>query len=336
MGSAYNPMTTIPITPMEAKLQNRLRQVKAQTLWPLARKSIKTIVSNRWLRNPLNQIYNHLSRHHKVSFYDHFAKVFRTGRSFQSEGTWHLDLEDSQLVLPLEKGSYWLHWDLALSLLGHDIEVKETYYNLLRSDDYKPDIFLDVGANYGTHSILMLALGVDHTFTFEPNRSCHRYFLDVCKRNSLKPNLVPVAVGDRDEPITLTYPPTQPWLGVTNPDQRSKLDTEEKLVTEDVDQIKLDDWIQTMKQGKILLKIDTEGHEACVLRGMQKTLAERKPWIIFESHKDATRAEIFNLLTNSLMSIHNLPLDPHTASTPLSHEGFLSASATNFIARPTT
>jgi hypothetical protein len=91
-----------------------------------------------------------------------------------------------------------------------------------------------------------------------------------------------------------------------------------------------------MKQGKILLKIDTVGHEACVLRGMQKILAERKPWIIFESYKDATRAEIFNLLTNALMGIHNLSLDPHTASTPLSHEGFLSAIATNFIARPTT
>jgi hypothetical protein len=73
MGSAYNPTTTIPITLMEAILQNRLRQVKAQTLWPLARKSIKRIVRNRWLRNPLNQIYNHPSRHHKVSFYDHFA-----------------------------------------------------------------------------------------------------------------------------------------------------------------------------------------------------------------------------------------------------------------------
>jgi hypothetical protein len=143
-------------------------------------------------------------------------------------------------------------------------------------------------------------------------------------------------LGDRDEPITLTYPPTQPWLGVTNPDQRSKLDTEEKLVAEDIGQIKLDDWIQAMKQGKILLKIDKEGHEAYVLRGMQKILAERKPWIIFESHKDATRAEIFNLLTKSLMGIHNLPLDPHTASTPLSPGGFLSASATNFIARPTT
>ncbi len=294
------------------------------------------MVGNRWSRSLFNTIYSRLSRDQKVSLYHHFAKVFRTGRSIQTDGRWNLKIEDIQLVLPLTKGSYWLHWNLALAFLGNDIEVKDTYIHLIRSDAYKPDIFLDIGANYGTHSIMMLALGVKDTFTFEPNRICHQYFLDVCKRNHLKPNLLPLAVGEQSEPIRLSYPPTQPWLGATNPDQRNKLDAGEQLVTEDVEQTTLDDWIQKIKQGRILIKIDTEGHEASVLRGMQRMLAERRPWIIFESHKDNGRLEIFKLLSASLMGIYDLPLDPHSPSNPLSLERFLSASATNFIARPMT
>ena len=320
--------------PVEAKLQNSLRKIKSRIIWPAARRSVKQIACNRWSRSLFNIIYNHLSRDQKVSLYHHFAKVFRTGGSIQNDGCWHLNIEDSRLVLPLTKGSYWLHWNLALAFLGNDIEVKDTYVNLVKSDSYKPDTFLDVGANYGTHSILMLALGVKDTFTFEPNRICHQFFLDVCKRNRLKPNLIPVAVGEQSEPITLSYPPMQPWLGATNPDQRNKLDSGEKLVTEDVEQTKLDDWIQTIKPGRILIKIDTEGHEASVLRGMQRMLAERKPWVIFESLKDNGRREIFKLLSDSRMGIHDLPLNPHSPSNPLSLDRFVSASATNFIARP--
>jgi len=289
---------------------------------------------NRWSRSFFNVIYNQLSRDQKVSFYHHFAKVFRTGGSHQTDGCWHVNVEQTQIVLPLTKGSYWLHWNLALALLGNDIEVKDTYIHLIRSEVHRPDVFLDVGANYGTHSILMLALGIQKTFTFEPNRICHQFFLDVCKRNGLKPNLIPEAVGERSEPITLSYPPTQPWLGATNPDQRSRLDPGEQLVTVDVDQTKLDDWMETIEKGRILIKIDTEGHEIFVLRGMRKLLAERRPWIIFESHRDNGRLEIFELLSDSLMGIHDLPYHPGSVSNPLSLDRFLSARATNFMARP--
>ena len=40
-----------------------------------------------------------------------------------------------------------------VSIVGHDIEVKETYAALIASD-HRPTLFLDVGANYGLHSIL--------------------------------------------------------------------------------------------------------------------------------------------------------------------------------------
>jgi FkbM family methyltransferase len=43
----------------------------------------------------------------------------------------------------------------------------------------------------------------------------------------------------------------------------------------------------------LLVKIDTEGSEAAILRGAGRTLAERRPLIIFESFRDDGREELY-------------------------------------------
>jgi hypothetical protein len=65
----------------------------------------------------------------------------------------------------------WLDWFLALATLGDDSTVKKTYAAIV-SSSRKPDLFLDVGANYGTHSLLFLAHGI-RTWSFEPNARCY-------------------------------------------------------------------------------------------------------------------------------------------------------------------
>jgi hypothetical protein len=80
-----------------------------------------------------------------------------TLRHTSADGLWRLRFAGTQIVLPLRRESFWLDWGFALGVLGHDAEVKRTYEMLLLSD--RPDLFIDIGANYGTHSMLMAAAG---------------------------------------------------------------------------------------------------------------------------------------------------------------------------------
>jgi hypothetical protein len=64
-------------------------------------------------------------------------------------------------------------WGLSLLVAGHDVEIKETYRYLL--EERKPKLFFDIGANYGTHSLIFLTHGV-RTISFEPNLGLRPYF----------------------------------------------------------------------------------------------------------------------------------------------------------------
>ncbi|CAA9891487.1 conserved hypothetical protein [Candidatus Methylobacter favarea] len=76
--------------------------------------------------------------------------------------------------MPLTSERFWLDWDTAVSITGHDIEIKQTYEALIGSSE-PPELFIDIGANYGTHSLLFLVHQIK-TITFEPNASCHDFF----------------------------------------------------------------------------------------------------------------------------------------------------------------
>ena len=73
--------------------------------------------------------------------------------------------------------------------------MKKTYAAIV-SSSRKPDLFLDVGANYGTHSLLFLAHGI-RTWSFEPNARCHPYFIESCGLNAFNPHLEQVAISSQ-------------------------------------------------------------------------------------------------------------------------------------------
>src|ERR1700722_9247274 len=50
---------------------------------------------------------------------------------------------------------------------GHDSELKQTYASLIQLE-HPPRLVLDIGANYGTHSIIFLSHDIE-TVSFEPN-----------------------------------------------------------------------------------------------------------------------------------------------------------------------
>jgi FkbM family methyltransferase len=234
--------------------------------------------------------------------------------------------------LPLRPSWAWLDWELAISSLGHDFEVKQTYAALIRSDR-SLSLFLDVGANYGMHSALFLSAGIP-VIAFEPNRQCRDYFERVCKLNGLSGRWEEVAVGDRFGEVELVYPEHETWLGSVNLDVAANLRKGSNVLLDQVPLRKLDDYLDQMHRGEILIKIDVEGFECEVIRGASRLLRERAPKVIFESNKVETRAEIIELWRERKYEVFPLPYKPSTALHPLSTIQFLSSRMTNFIATP--
>ena len=118
-----------------------------------------------------------------------------------------------RIVLPLRAAELGVDWDDALSILGAEIEIKRTYAELLRSRA-RPDLFVDGGASYGTHSLLHLAHGVP-AVAFEPNPRCHKTFRLLSSMNGVAPRLVPAALGEHSGHADLWFPEDETWIGTT-------------------------------------------------------------------------------------------------------------------------
>jgi len=232
----------------------------------------------------------------------------------------------------LTKEQFWLNWDTAVSIVGHEIEIKETYLSMIDSPE-APELFLDIGANYGTHSLLFLIHNIK-TITYEPNSSCHDYFRKVCELNNVRSRLEAVALGDSEGYVELSYPEKDTWLGTTDKSIAEKLATNQKLMKEIVEQKKIDDYLTEIGNHKTLIKIDTEGNEYNVLQGALITLQKNKPKIIFECRRDSDRKELFHLFSAHGYSIYNLPWIPNKIIQSIDYSQFVASMSSDFIAIP--
>jgi FkbM family methyltransferase len=277
---------------------------------PSPRRDLEAVV--RWLvvrratRRCLNLAYNRLSPARQKSFYGLFAKIFREHAEPIAEGEWRVNVGGRCVSLPLGGRDSWLEWDLAVSMLGHEIEVKRSYLDLIRWR--RPRLFFDIGANYGLHSVFLLAHGVP-TVSFEPNPRCHDYFRRLARRNSLPCDLQQVALGAEEGWAEISFPERETWLGSTNPAVQDQLTTRSGQLTRiRVPQTTLDAFIQRDGRQPDLLKIDTEGNEAEIVEGARRTLRTCRPWVIFESWRDASRETLFTLFEELDYKMCALPL----------------------------
>ncbi len=293
---------------------------------------VKLIATFSCSRRILNAIYIKLNPSQKGRFHHGFAKIFRNGKNRASSGKWKVVFANKSILMPLTSEQLWLDWDTAASIVGHDLEVKETYELLIKSPE-RPDLFIDIGANYGTHSLLFLVHQIK-TITFEPNPSCHDYFRRICKLNQVTPDLEPVALGDKDGHVELSYPKHDTWLGSTNAEVAKELALTQELVTEKIEQKTVDDYFSKIGHSRTLIKIDAEGNELSVLRGAARTLMEKRPKIIFEVYNDGHRIELFDLFKSKNYRIFCLPWSPADKAQPLTFDQYKAAISSNFIAVP--
>ena len=147
------------------------------------------------VREVANRLYNVAGPAHKSALYQRSAKIYRDYRGFFTAGVWNIFAPPFSLKMPLREDWVWLDWDLALSAVGHEPEIKDFYVKLLNSR-FKPDIFCDIGANYGIHSALFLSAGIP-SMAFEPNPACKAYFNILHSLNRFEHmTWYPVALGE--------------------------------------------------------------------------------------------------------------------------------------------
>ena len=222
---------------------------------------------------------------------------------------------------------------MALAVLGHDAEIKDFYVKILHSR-FRPNVFYDIGANYGTHTALFLSAGV-RSVAFEPNPSCLPYFKLLAELNDFKDaTWEPVALGDANGEVTLAFPEMETWLGsirLDNFDNNADGSPRENITELTVPIRRLDDH-PTLAE-RCFAKIDAEGSEIRVIRGGRAFFRDRCPFFVFESNHPAGRDEIFDEIASLRFSIEALPIRDIEELAALSRGAFIEAQGTNFLAR---
>lgn len=299
--------------------------LKSSKLTKLLQQNIKSVLGFGISRALLNHSYNSLTPQEKKRFHLKFAKIYREDSSGAFNGKWTLQFMSSKIIAPIIKDDMWLAWDAALSILGHDLEIKLFYESLLKSKN-RPKVFFDVGANYGTHSFLFKSQGVD-TYSFEPNPRCHPYFEELFKANTLTPHIIKKAVGETPGNAVLSFPKKETWLGSISKNIKDQISQRDDVLNIDVDITTLDAFTQNSGIQPDLIKIDTEGFEINVLSGASNVLENIKPIIVFECNSKDEKSAIFKKLSAFEYSIYEFK----DLNNPVNIEVFRTSVKWNFV-----
>lgn len=279
-------------------------------------------------RGWLNKLYNSLNEKERVIFHYMFARIFRNGKARPLNVEWTIKFNNAKIKMPLRTETLWLDWDLAVSIMGHDLEIKyfyEKFINLKR-----PKYFLDIGANYGTHSLLFLSQGVK-SITFEPNPECMPVFQSLLTANHLQGQLEHYALGESNSSAELVFPKNDTWNGSLDKGYQHDMETSADLTRIKVEIVSLDNWVERHKIIPNIIKIDTEGFELNVLRGGRRTITESKAAIVFETNNPQERNDLFNEFNLLGYDIYELK-GALNGGRRFSKENFINSQQTNFLA----
>ena len=132
-------------------------------------------------------------------------------------------------------------------------------------------LVLDVGANHGEMLFNVNMPADARIFAFEPNPRLARLLRQSCAKNRLPVTIVEAAVGDAAGEVTLhIYPQSSGYSSIVTPEEGTT------TVPITVGQVSLADFLAAQgfppAQASLALKIDVEGYEPAVLRGLLETL----------------------------------------------------------------
>jgi FkbM family methyltransferase len=148
----------------------------------------------------------------------------------------------------------------------------------------KIDCFIDVGANAGFYSIMFALKNLtDRIIAFEPDPGNYARLAANLALNNLtgRVEAVPLALGDQNGEVTL-YEGAKWNRGestIAEPDQTPK------EFTHRIRQTRFDDAFNLARQN-IIIKMDVEGYEFHVIKGMERTLKENACYLQVELYSD--------------------------------------------------
>ena len=284
-------------------------------------------------RRRINRFYSGLSGHRKAIFGTFMARAFGTDEGSIEAGAWSLTFLDRPLRVPLRPETARLDWIYALSVLGHDREVVDTYETLVRAEGV-PATFLDMGANYGMHSLLFAKLGA-RVLSFEPNPGCGEFAAGIFAYNAVQPEWHGIALGGSDGTIDLRFPEGETWMGTTDPDVADTLASNRPMTSVRVPVRRLDEVVENADiRGPVLVKIDVEGSEVVALSGGLSFIREHRPRIVFEANDSDAKRKLGSFLDSIGYVSFSLPFDPANPGVPMGGDALAEAGGTNFLAQP--
>lgn len=176
----------------------------------------------------------------------------------------------------------------------------------------KGETWLDVGAHYGYTAIALSKFveSAGRVYAFEPSISSAGCLVQTRVKNDLQQlTVVPFGLGGNEDLETLTLPCVRGMVDST-------IERSDWLETFFVARL---DWLWPSLCGENTtvdgIKIDVQGMEIDVLRGMTNILQTLKPKLIVELHKGVDRNEFLNLIESAGYSSEAIPVNEEQAGT---------------------
>mgnify|MGYP006425957123 CR=1 FL=1 len=195
---------------------------------------------------------------------------------------------DFYSIIKLSSGEYFLvnpkDWIGFRCFISGCYDIEKKYEKCLMQIARQNEIktFLDIGANHGYYSLkIASAFPNGRVYSFEP----FSYNLEILNKNitlnSLENITVVNNVVSNIENKVKVY-----FSGKENSGETTavRIEADQKISSyEEVESIVLDSWLMKENLKKIdLVKIDVEGFELNVLKGMKKILLRDKPFVFVE------------------------------------------------------
>jgi len=143
-------------------------------------------------------------------------------------------------------------------------------------------IMIDVGSNIGLFTLL-IGDCMDQFILFEPNPVAARRAAENFSLNELHFEVHQMAVSDRTGKIFLED------RGGTDSTNMTRIHPNgSRFPLREVDCVSLDDFFQRRNERLSFIKIDVEGHECSVFRGMKRILQKRRPDVVMFEYLQRT------------------------------------------------
>lgn len=184
------------------------------------------------------------------------------------------------------------------------LRLMRTILESQRKKGLRP-VYLDIGTNIGQHLTAVAGLA-EQAFGFEPWETVRACALrNVAINNFSHVDILPFGLSDQNAHLPY-FPPASGNMG--NGSFVPEADDNGAPITLEVR--RGDEIVSSLNIAPTLLKIDTEGFESYVLKGLKDTLATHRPAVVFEladlSRRDFTSLDVIKSFFPEGYSIHGI------------------------------